>query len=1055
MKKIVSYFIKYPIAGNLMIVAVLWLGYLSMRQTRATLSPAVEPGFIKVQVVYPGASAEEVENGVVQKIENALKGTKGIDKVTSVSSENSAFITVEAESGYDINVLLQEVKNAVDGVNSYPSGMENPVVEKWTFSDKAVDFALSGNVDLATLKTYAQRAENELLNTKDVTDVELSGFPDEEIEIALREADLRRFGLTFNEVAQAVRRSNIDLTGGTIRGAEEDLMIRTRQKKFYGEELENIVIRGNTMGGIVTLKDVADINDEWVDSPNRFYVNGNPAIRIRVNFTDTEDVVEIARQVREFIAEYNEKHNDVKASVLLDRSEGISIMMDILLQNGVLGIGLVLLFLSLFLHPRLAFWVAFALPICFMGMFMIGAAYGITLNGVSLFGLIIVVGILVDDGIVICESIYQEYEKGKPRIRAAIDGTMKVLPGVFSAVLTTMVAFATFFFLDGILGKLFVELGVVVIATLLFSLLESFTTLPAHIANSKALKPVTKTRKESVGQRSLKKVRIAIYEPLLRWAMRHRFVTLCMPVGIMMITIGAMQGGIIRLGDTSADDLGAATVTLEMPPGTSETVTQKYLDLLEEKARETSVEFDARSKDNEAVKFITESIKGTNAGEVSAYLVNTDERDFTSEEFASAWRKKVGEIPEAEKVNFAKETRYGKPVFLNISGYNLEELTEAKEYLKAELKQLSDLKNVEDDDVLGTREVEITLKPKAYLLGITLEEVISQVRQGYFGEEAQRLTRGEDEVKIYVRYKKEERATVGQLENIHIRLSDGREVPLSEVANMRFTRSLVSINHLNGKRNIAVMADLASKQANLNDIKSEIDNRIIPEVEAKYPGISIIKGGRDERLKETYDSMLKVVPIIVFIILAIVVWTFRSVLQAGVIFLLVPLGMIGVGWGHFLHGYGVDLTSYLGMVALIGVMINDSIVLVEAMNHNIAHGMKLNDAVYEAAVSRFRPIILTTLTTVVGLMPAIFFSNTDSEFVVPMAISLSYGLIVATFLTLIVLPVLLLVGNSARRKIIWIWTGKNKSPEEVEPALRGIHIEEEAKESEEKGGEDK
>ncbi|BDD11467.1 multidrug transporter AcrB (plasmid) [Fulvitalea axinellae] len=1038
MRNFIGYFVKYPIVSNLLILSIIAFGYLSMGKVRSTLVPLVDSNMVIITVQYPGASPEEVEKGITQKIENELRGINGIEKFTSSSKENSARIVVELKMETDLNAALQEVKNAVDGINSFPAEMEPPVVEKRLFATKAVTYALNGDLPLTELKALAQKIEDDLRLEAGVTELDIRGFPKEEIQIALKEEDMRRFGITFQEISEAVRKNNIDLTGGALRGPDEELAIRTKQKGYFAKDLRDIIIRTNETGAKVRLADVARITDRWEESPNRLYVDGKPAVEIQVNFSPTEDLIVISENTRTYFDEFNKKNITAKATLIRDRSEQISVMQDVLLNSGVIGIALVLLFLSLFINPRLSFWVAFSIPLCFMGMFIVAYLADITLNKMSLFGLIIVIGILVDDGVVICESIYQEYEKGKSKYQAAIDGTLNVFPSVFSGVLTTMVAFSTFFFLGGKFGTMFFELGIVVVATLGFSLLEGVSTLPAHIANSKALATARKDKKLSIGEKFLTTIRERYFMAFLKKSTEYRALTLMFPLALGLLTYGAIQGDVIRIGDTNVDDNSEAVVTLKMPAGTPEVETLQWLNHIERQAIETGKYFDDLypGEEPQTITFITKSISSADQGEIKVSLIGSNKRSFSSEDFANELRNSVGNIPTAEKLEYVQESKFGKPISTYLVGDDLDELKDAKLWLKDKLSELSDLKNVNDDDVEGMREVKITLKEQAHPLGINLDDVVSQVRQGFYGQEVQRLTRGRDEVKIMVRYDQKERSTLGQLENMRVRLNGGLEVPLRLVADLSFERNVTVINHLNGKRQINVEADLANTSVSMSAVKREINKKIIPEMLDRFPDITVGAGGRSERMKSTYESMETVVPMVMIVIIGIIILTFRSLSQTFLVISLIPTSMIGAAWGHWFHGYSIDMPSYLGMVALIGVLINDSIVLIDAFNKNIRKGTDFRNALTEAIRSRFRPILLTTLTTCAGLFPIIISSSPETQFVVPMGISLFYGLLFATILTLIVLPSMMLTANEAKRFFKWVWTGEKQSAESVEPATK-------------------
>ncbi|MFA8435905.1 MAG: efflux RND transporter permease subunit [Marinifilaceae bacterium] len=1040
MKGLISYFIKYPFAGNLLAVVFLLLGWMGVMQLNSTTMPQVDPGLINVTASYPGASPEEVEKGVVLKIEDNLKGISGVDKITSSAQENSAVISVKLESGYDANLALQDVKNAVDGISSFPVGVENLSVKKVEFEFLAMTLAVSGNLDLRSLKEYARTIENDFRGMDGVSKVSLSGFADEEIEVSLNEEALKAYQLTFDDIYKAVKEANIEKTGGTIRGDDEELRIRVREKEYYADALSDIVIRSGGFNGTLRLADVAKVQDKWSEDPNKTYIDGNPAIVITVKHTSREDILTISEKLNRYTEEFNSRHDSVSIDVLLDNSVKVQVMQDILVSNGWMGFLLVLLFLSLFLNHRLSFWVALGIPISFMGMFMIASMYGLTLNKVSLFGMILVIGILVDDGIVICENIFQHYERGKSALQAGIDGTMEVLPAVFSAVLTTIVAFSAFFFIDGLFGQFFEELAFVVIFALIFSLIEAFLILPAHVIHSKALKADKKESKlEQLSAKGIVWIRGITYEPLLRFCMNNKLVTVAMAVGLFAITIGAYKGGIIISGDNTSDDNDYTNVEVDLPAGTPEGETLAILEKIEEAVQVTAKEFESKSLNGEPViRSIRSDLNPANKGKITVYLLESQYRDFLSTEFSNALRRNVGPIPQAERVNYVQASHFGKPVSVSLQSTNLEDLEAAKQELKQELNAIEGLKNVIDNDQLGMREVKLNLKESAYKLGLTLDQVTSQVRTGFFGKEVQRLQRGLDEVRVWIRYDREKRSTVGNLENMRIRTADGGEYLLKDIANLEFERNLVKINHLNGQREITVEADITGANVNLGKINDEINQRILPQLKQKYPGLNHRYLGKKEEMGKAVKSVFLIAPAILVLLFSIVIFTFRSVSQTALIFTLIPLGFIGAGWGHWIHGIPLDMPSYLGMVALMGVMVNDSIVLISTLNENLRAGKDFMVAIYDTAVSRFRPIVLTSLTTIVGLAPLILVNSPEANMVIPMAISLAYGLGVATFLNLLLLPILLIVVNSMRCQFKWLKTGVKPARELVEPAVREL-----------------
>ena len=1040
MKSLIQYFIKYSTAGNVIILLLVFLGLMGFYSLRSTLMPQIDLGVINIMTTYPGASPEEVEQGVVLKIEENIQGISGIKKITSTSMENVGIVTIELISGSDPDLVLQEIKNAVDGISSFPSGIEPPRTAKWEFRSEAIEFMINGDVDLHELKSAALRIEDDLLAMDGISKIVLKGFPDEEIEIAFRESDLEAYGLTMSEAVGMIRKANIDLTGGTIRGETEDLSIRTRQKRYYASEMHDIILRTLQDGTLLYLGDVANITEKWAETPDAVYVNGKPAVLVSVNYTSDEDVIETAAMVKTYIADFNEKNDVLEAQILRNAATSIESMQSILLNNGMVGFFLVLLFLSLALNPRMAIWVAISIPLSFLGMFGLAALMDITLNRISLFGMILVIGILVDDGIVIAENIYQHHEMGKRRIRAAIDGSLEVLPAVFSAILTTMVAFSAFLLIEGTFGQFFREMAFVVMAALLISLIEGALILPAHIAHSKALAADRKpTKLEVKSNQALAWMRDTLYAPLYGYALTHRGMVIAVVTGLFIITIGGVGGGIIQMGGSSFDNQNQSTVDIQMPPGTPASVTMGILDKLEANGVLTGENF-SKNEGKEVVTSVVKRISSSDAGSVTINFLDTREREFLSTDFSNSWRQAVGQVPEVDRINYVESSQFGKAVSISLLGDNIQDLNLAVEAFKIELNQLAGLKNVIDDNQQGMREIEVELKDHAYSLGLDIQTVMNQIRSGFYGSEVQRINRGTEEVKIWVRYSNTDRSSIGDLEEMKIRTNTGQAFQLKSIADLNYTSSLSKIKHLNGQRQVTVEADALNKKVDLTQIKSEVEDVILASILEKYPDINYTIGGHGERKAEAQASMINVIPLILVLLFAVIAFTFRSFGQTAILLSLIPLGFIGIGWGHAIHDTPLDMPSYFGVLALIGILVNDSIVFIGTLNRNLKEGMAYMDALLKAGISRFRPILLTSLTTIAGLAPLIIANNPDAQMTVPMAISVAYGLIISTFSTLLILPVLLSFANDMKRFKVKFMTGTLPSRESVESAVNELDI---------------
>ncbi len=1046
MRKVISFFIKYPISVNILIGAFIMFGIIGAMNLKSSFFPLVESRIINIQLIYPGASPQEIEEGVVLKIENNLKGLVGVDRFTSVSSENAATITVEILKGYDINVLLAEVKNAVDKVPSFPTGMEPPVVAKQEGMQQVVSFVVSGNnIPLKTLKTTAREIETDLRNIDGISQVNLSGFPLEEIEIAVNEDKLRAFNLSFQNVANAVSQANLLVTGGSVKTDEEEYLIRAKNRSYYGKELNFIVVKADPNGKVVYLKDVAIVSDKWSENPSKSFYNGEQSVQISVSSTNNEDYISIAELVVAYIDDYHKTHDNISLSITRDGSKTLKERTKLLTKNGIIGVFLILIFLSVFLKPRLALWVAVGLPISFLGFFMLASQFGITVNVLSLFGMIIVIGILVDDGIVIGENIYHHFEQGKSPIRAAIDGTMEVVPPIVSAILTTLIAFSTFYFLDGRIGEFFGQVASVVIITLAISLFEALLILPAHLAHSRGLSKEQKTYKfNKIADNFMSWMRDKLYEPYLTFFLKHKLLGFAIPIALLIITMGAMGGGLIKLTFFPSIASDRIVVTLNMPQGTSEAITTAEILKIEDAVYTVNEEFAKKQTGNiDIVENVIRNIgPGTSRASLSINLLAGEARDFSADEISNAIDKEVGNVPAAESLNYGAGTHFGgRPISIALVGENLKELKAAKKELKKELLKNSQLKNVTDTDPAGIKEIRITLKENAYLMGLTLNSVMGQIRSGFFGKQVQRFQRGQDEIKVWVRFERDTRASIQNLSDMRIITPQGTRVPLNEIAFYEIERGEISINHLNGKREIKVEADLKNPKESAPEAIAYIRDSIFPDIQAHNPSVVALFEGQNREQAKTSQSAKKVIPIVIFLIYAVIAFAFRSYDQPLLLLLMIPFSLIGVAWGHFIHGVPINMLSFLGIIALIGIVVNDGLVLIGKFNNNLQAGMKYNDALIAAGKSRFRAIFLTSLTTIAGLAPLIFETSRQAQFLIPMAISVAYGIAIATFLTLLMLPLMLAFGNNIKVYSRWLWTGIKPTKEEVERAIKELEVE--------------
>ena len=1059
MKKVIEYFIKYEVAVNIVIIAFVLFGLIGAFSLRSSFFPLSESKNILISVVYPGASPQEIEEGVVLKIEDNLKGLQGIDRVTSTSRENSGSINVEIEKGRDIDFMLLEVKNAVDRVPTYPTGMEPLVVAKQEVVRQTISFAISGeSIPLSVLKQIGRQVENDLRAIPGISQIEVTGYPDEEIEIALDEDQLLAYNISFSEVAQKVASSNLLITGGTIKTDSEEYLIRANNRLYYANELSSIVVKALPDGRKLLLSDIARVRDRFSETPNATYFNENRAITVTVTSTNTEDLLGSAEAVKAYIEDFNARSSNARLDVVNDLSTTLVQRTELLTENAIMGMILVLVFLSLFLNTRLAFWVAFGLPVAFLGMFVVAPFAGVTINVLSLFGMIIVIGILVDDGIVIAENIYQHYEKGKSPVRAAIDGTLEVIPPIVSAILTTVLAFGIFLFLDGGIGEFFSEVSVIVILTLVVSLVEAMIILPSHLAHSKALKPQTEPTTligkgfakmrmiNKMGDRAMVWMRDEVYSPFLRFSMRNSFFTVMLFIALLITTFGSIGGGIIQTAFFPRVASDQVSITLQMPNGTNENITDSIIRMIEQKALIVNDEFTETYLKGSGKELYENTIRrvgpGSSAASLQINLLPGEERPdaIRSNMVTARIRELVGPVLGVESLVFGSGGNFGgSPVSVSLLGNNIEELKAAKDQLKTAMLDNGLLKDVADNDPSGIKEIRLELKESAYLLGLDLRTIMNQVRSGFFGAQALRFQRGQDEIRVWVRYDRNNRSSIVDLDEMRISTPTGDKVPLKEIATYSIERGDVAINHLDGQREIQINADLDNPdETTPTEILEWIRSEVMPDIMARYPTVSPSYEGQNREAGKLVDSLRLVGFTALFLIFVTISFTFRSFSQPFLLLMLVPFSITAVGWGHKIHGFPLNILSLLGIIALIGIMVNDGLVLIGKFNNNLKSGMRFEKALFEAGRSRFRAIFLTSVTTIAGLAPLLLEKSRQAQFLKPMAVAIAYGIGYATILTLIMLPLFLMFSNSFKVQLKWLLTGEKPTRESVERAVKEL-----------------
>ncbi len=1069
MRRIITYFVNYPKAINILVLFFIVFGTAGTLALKSSFYPLIDPKFIEISAILPGASPEEVEEGIVMKIEENLKGIEGVDRYYSASRENIGYILVETLEDSDVDNVLVDVKNAVDKVPSFPVNLEPIVVKKMEQQEPTFIFSLTAeNVGLSSLKNISKKIEVDLRNLNGISQISTSGFSANEIEISVNEKLLSKYNLTFYEILDAVQKSNIIVSGGTIKTNKERFLIRSNNKNYYSNELNEIVVKSFPRGNNLKLGDVANVYEKFSDDePQLKFIDNKSSVIMTVLSTKNEDLLESADKIRLYIEDFNKKNKNIQLIKLKDYSEVLRQRTNLLLENGGLGILLVLGLLSLFLNTRLAFWVAFGLPISFLGMLIFAGNFNITINIMSLFGMIVVIGILVDDAIVIAENIYKHFESGKSAADSAVDGTLEVLPAIVSAIITTIISFATLLLLAGDVGNFFGEVAMIVIITLLVSLVEALIILPSHLAHSNALQRKkedkdgilftffsTMKKLNQKGYRVMDWLRDKIYTPMLKFGLEYRFLSLSGFIAALMLTVSSVFGGVIPMTffPTIASDF--VTVDLKMPMGTSTKVTDSIINVIEKNAIIAGNELEEKYMKDDERRLIQNiqknignyadnlemvagvgNIEGSSVASLEIYMLDSEERtqDIKSSMLASLIREKTGTIAGAEKFIINDGANFGgSPVAISLLSNNKSDLKNAKDDLIENLKSNPILVDIAHNDPQGLKEIDIQLKENAYSLGLNFQAVMTQVRSAFFGLEAQRIQRGNEDIKLWIRYDESSRSEIKNLDNMKIVTPSGRKVFLKEIANFSINRGDVAINHLDGKREIKITANLIDPNQSASDAVFGIQQNIIPIIEEKYPTIETSFEGQYREANKTIQSSKVVFPLALFLIFCVIGFTFRTYSQPFLLLLLIPFSLTTVAWGHLFHGFPVNVISLLGVIALVGILVNDGLVLISKFNSNLRSGKSYDESLFGAGKERFRAIFLTSITTMAGLAPIIFEKSFQAQLLKPMAISIAYGIGYATFLTLILLPILLSLTNTFKLNFIWLRSGLNLDKRDVE-----------------------
>jgi multidrug efflux pump subunit AcrB len=1025
MRGAIAWFAENHVAANLLMIFLIVAGAVTALTMKLEVFPDTTLDRITITTEYPGASPAEVEESVIRRIEEKVAGLAGIKRIDSVAREGSGTVTIEVMTDWDLKTLLDEVKAEVDRITTLPEEAEKPEVREVTRRHDVINLAVYGDAPEYTIKHLAEKIKDDITNLPGVTLAELTGVRQGEIHIEISEETLRRYGLTLGQVSDLVKQASLDLPAGHVKTSGGEILIRTKGRRYQAGDYQDIAVITRPDGSKVTLGEIATLRDGFEDEDFYARFQGKPAALINVYRVADQNALHVANAVKQYITDIRPS---LPAGVHLDYYKDMSRILKsrlhLLLKNMAMGLILVSVLLGIFLNLRLAFWVTLGIPISFLFGIMLLPPFEVSINMVSLFAFIMVLGIVVDDAIIIGENVYRKQEEGLPPLKASIEGTLEVGRPVIFSVLTTIVAFWPLLLGTGTMGKIMRNLPIVVILVLLGSLVESLFVLPSHLAgwNHAAAAPKTNHSQEKRMSRWLRWFISHPYARMLAFCLKWRYATVACGIAVLLLTMGLWTGGWIKFTLFPKVESDVLVCSITMPAGTPVERTAEVARQVEESAQKAMAEKDnERPKDAPPLLQHTVTAIGVQAGghgpnatgpqigshlaQVHLQLLESEDRDVGANALAKLWRERVGKIADVESMTFQSELfSAGNPIEVHLSLENHNKLVDAADELKKELSHYPGVFDVADSFLPGKREMQLKLKPAARSLGLTLNDLARQVRHAFYGAEALRLQRGQDEVKVMVRYPDANRKSLGTVEAMRIRTPEGNEVPFHQVAEVKMEQGYVSIERAQRRQVIKVTADVDETEANANEVRQHLVNNVLPQLQQRYLGLRYTIEGEGKEQKDSMADVLRGFAIALLAIYALLAIPFKSFSQPLIVMAAIPFGIVGAVAGHLLMGYNLSLMSAFGMVGLAGVVVNDSLVLIDAANRIRRQGIGIGDAVSQAGTLRFRAIILTSLTTFAGLTPMIMERSLQAQFLIPMAISLGFGVLFATLITLLLIP---------------------------------------------------
>ena len=1005
---------KRPVAANLLMLILILGGIATGFFIKQEVFPIFDVDIITIKVPYNGASPEEIENSVILVVEEAINGIDGIKSITSTASENIGVISVELINGYDGDKATRDIQNAVDRISTFPSDADNPIVSMETMRRSGVTLAVYGDVSEEVLRNCTEKVRTSLLQDKNINQIDMRGQRPLEMSINVSKENLRRYNLTLEEIGKRIKNYATELPGGSIKSNTGDILLRMDQRKDYGAEFKEIPIITNGANSVL-LKDIATIKDGFEDVDKAISYNSKPAILLTINLTGNISPIEVSDSVKKQLAIIaKDLPKAVSIAMVYDDSKAFKQRIDLLLRNAYLGLALVFGMLAIFLQGRLAFWVTMGIPTSFLGALLLLPAFDVSINMVTLFAFIISLGIVVDDAIVIGENIFEWRKRGYSAVEAAIHGTREVAVPVTFSILTNIAAFLPLAFVPGVMGKVFSLIPIVVILIFIVSFIEGILILPSHLSHG--------TFKENKNSWKVKfsngltKFIEQKYAPLLDLFIKYRYIVLAISLSIFIITIGFIKSG--RLGMTLFPIVESeqAVVTVVFPYGVPVEQTNKARKILEKSAIQAIKFFDKKLSIHDVISELGRGVghaakTGTNIANVQIMLGETNQRSITVSEFIQKWRELTPEIPCLQSINFLADfggPGQGASLTLELRHTDIHILEQAATEVALALKKFDAVRDIDAGFSPGKPQINFNLLPEGQSVGLTASSIARQIRNAYFGYEAFTQQRGRNELTVKVRLPLEERVSLYDLEHFILKTPNGGEIPLVEAVSFNQERAYTEIKRRNGFKNIIVTANVIPKPK-ADIIRLELIEKILPKIISKYPNINYSFEGHQKDMRESMSTLAVGFIIAVIVIYGLLAIPFNSYIQPIIIMISIPFGIVGAVLGHILMGFSLSILSMFGIIALAGVVVNDSLVLIDYANRKVIEGINPMQAIRMAGIRRFRPIILTSITTFGGLAPMIFETSQQARFLIPMAVSLGYGILFATVIALLIVPCLFMV----------------------------------------------